>query len=342
MHYLLWFLLSLIYAQTLVMLIFVFNLQPLLEALVTSLAAEPRVAANVCWAFTSLAEAAYEAAEENCEETPQTYCLSAYFEVIVQKLLETTDRADAATANLRSAAYEALMEMIKNSPKDCYVTVQKTIMVVLERLQQVLQMESRIQSQTERAQYNDLQSLLCATLQSVLRKVEATDAPLISDPIMRALLQMFQSSVNNKTGGVQEDALMAVGTLVESLGEGFNKYMDAFKPFLLVGLKNTAEYQVCHAAVGLVGDLCRALSSSITPYCDEIMTVLLENLSNNDVHRLVKPPILSVFGDIALAVGGLFKKYLEIVLPTLMQASQAQVDRVRNLKKLPSFFYSNV
>lgn len=180
---------------------------------------------------------------------------------------------------------------------------------------------------TERAQYNDLQSLLCATLQSVLRKVEPQDAPLISDNIMRALLQMFQSSVNNKTGGVQEDALMAVGTLVEALGEGFNKYMEAFKPFLLVGLKNTAEYQVCHAAVGLVGDLCRSLSSAIIPYCDEIMTVLLENLGNNDVHRLVKPPILSVFGDIALAVGPIFQKYLDVVLTTLMQASQAQVDR---------------
>ena len=61
---------------------------------------------------------------------------------------------------------------------------------------------------------------------------------------MAALLQMFQSSVNNKTGGVQEDALMAVGTLVEVLGDGFAKYMEAFKPFLLIGLKNIAEYQV--------------------------------------------------------------------------------------------------
>lgn len=305
-------------------------LYPLLEALVHGLSAEPRVAANVCWAFTSLAEAAYEDAEvpEWSENgTPQTFCLSKFFEPIVEKLLETTDRQDAATANLRPAAYEALMEMIKNSPKDCYTTVQKTIMVVMERLQQVLQMESRIQSQTERAQYNDLQSLLCATLQSVLRKVEPADAPLISDHIMRALLQMLQSSASNKTGGVQEDALMAVSTLVEVLGESFSKYMDAFKPFLLLGLKNTAEYQVCHAAVGLVGDICRALSSGIIPFCDEIMTILLENLSNNDVHRLVKPQILSVFGDIALAVGNNFKKYLEVVLQTLMQASQAQVDR---------------
>lgn len=38
------------------------NLQPLLQALVLGLTSEPRVAANVCWAFSSLAEAAYETA----------------------------------------------------------------------------------------------------------------------------------------------------------------------------------------------------------------------------------------------------------------------------------------
>ena len=37
---------------------------------------------------------------------------------------------------------------------------------------------------------------------------------MIADPIMTALLQMFTSSTG-QGGGVQEDALMAVGTLVE-------------------------------------------------------------------------------------------------------------------------------
>ncbi|XP_044266485.1 importin subunit beta-1 isoform X1 [Tribolium madens] len=302
-------------------------LKPLLESLINGLKAEPRVAANVCWAFSGLAEAAYDAAETNEDTgTPDTYMLSQYFEYIIQRLLETTDRPDGAQANLRPAAYEALMEMVKNSPKDCYVTVQKTTMVILERLQQVLQMETHITSHNDRSQFNDLQSLLCGTLQSVLRKVTPEDAPQISDAIMTAMLTMFNSN-SCKSGGVQEDALMAVSTLVEVLGEGFLKYMDAFKPFLYIGLKNHQEYQVCGTAVGLTGDIFRALKLKALPYCDEIMTLLLENLGDQSVHRSVKPQILSVFGDIVLSIGPEFKKYLEVVLTTLAQASQAQVDR---------------
>ena len=303
-------------------------MQPLLEALVNGLSAEPRVAANVCWAFSSLTEAAYDAAERmGDDETPPTYCLSPFFSPIVEKLLWVTDREDAGTSNLRASAYEALMETVKNSPKDCYETVQKTTIIILQRLQQVLQMESHIQNQSDRAQFNDLQSLLCATLQSVLRKVEPEHAPQISDTIMTALLQMFQSSTQSRAGGVQEDALMAVACLVEVLNDGFIKYMEAFKPYLLLGLKNIAEYQVCHAAVGLVGDICRALGPKVIMVSDEIMEVLMTNLSNDSVHRTVKPQILSVFGDMALAMGPAYGKYLDHVMETLCQASQAQVDR---------------
>lgn len=50
-------------------------------------------------------------------------------------------RPDGHQNNLRSSAYEALMEIVKNSAKDCYPAVQKTTLVIMERLQQVLQME---------------------------------------------------------------------------------------------------------------------------------------------------------------------------------------------------------
>lgn len=299
------------------------NLDLLIKTLMNGLNSEPRVTANVCWAFNSLADAAYKAAEA-IEEEPTTYCLTPYFNFIVGKLLETTERPDGNQANLRSAAYEAIMELIKNSPKDCYISVQEVTKIILTRLEQIPLLENSIQSSNDREQYNDLQSLLCATLQSVLRKMSTDDAPKISDYVMNGLIKMFSAS--DKSGSVQEDALMAVGTLVEVIGEDFMKYMDVFRPYLIMGLKNHAEYQVCTISIGLVGDLCRALSNRIQPYCDEIMTILIENLSNQDVHRSVKPQILSVFGDVALSIGPQFRCYLDIVLNTLMIASQVHLD----------------
>ncbi|XP_078489459.1 importin subunit beta-1-like [Ciona intestinalis] len=298
-------------------------LMPLLSAMVESLNSEPRVAANICWAFSSLAESAYEAAEIT-DEDPETYSMSGVYDKILAKLLQTTDRSDGHQNNLRNAAYEAIMEMIKNSPKDCYEVVLQTTTVIMQRIALPTYGGTHIQSTSDRSHYNDLQSLLCATLQSVLRKVKEEHIENISDNVMSSLIQMLKSS---GSGGVQEDALMAVGTLVEVVGNKFLNYMDAFKEYLMAGLQNKAEYQVCIAAVGVVGDICRAVNRPILPYCDEIMGILLTNLSDAGVHRSVKPHILSVFGDIALAIGGDFRNYLPIVLQTLQQAASAQVDK---------------
>lgn len=67
--------------------------------------------------------------------------MSNVFEKIIEKLLNTTDRTDGHMNNLRGSAYEAIMEMIKNSPADCYETVLKTTNVVMERINQLIQME---------------------------------------------------------------------------------------------------------------------------------------------------------------------------------------------------------
>jgi importin subunit beta-1 len=124
------------------------------------------------------------------------------------------------------------------------------------------------------------------------------DAPLISDPIMQSLLQMLKTS-SGKASAVQEDALVAIGTLVEGLliffftsfihffvlvvlGLHFIKYIDHVLPFLYEALNNHAEYQICSAAVGVVGDLSRSLHEKLAPHCDQIMLHLLNCLNVSD------------------------------------------------------------
>ena len=67
------------------------------------------------------------------------------------------------------------------------------------------------------------------------------------------------------------------------------------------------EWQVCQVTVGALGDVARAIERDILPYCDRLMLILLHNLQSNDVHRNIKPQILSCFGDLALAVGDSFE-----------------------------------
>ena len=102
--------------------------------------------------------------------------------------------------------------------------------------------------------------------------------------------------------------------------------MPHFRPFLSLGLSNYEEHQVCAVAIGVVGDICRALEAKVLPYCDEIVHLLLHNLQNPNLNRNVKPPILSCFGDIALAVGSNFEKYMQITMSMLVQASSASID----------------
>lgn len=169
-------------------------LKAVLDVLIEALKAEPRVAVNACWAINSLSEAANDLAPNtDGSDTPRTNCLSEYFQVIVENLLAATDRQDAQMNNLRTSAYEALMELIKNSAQDCYQIVGNTTLILLERLKRVLSVETDNATQVDQ-NLLDIQSLLCGALQSVLRKMTPEDAPKISDAIMAATLQMLTFS----------------------------------------------------------------------------------------------------------------------------------------------------
>ena len=100
--------------------------------------------------------------------------------------------------------------------------------------------------------------------------------------------------------------------------------MSALHPFLIQGLRNFQAYQVCIVAVGTVGDISRNIEAQIQPYCDEIMEALVDSLKDSSIHRSVKPPVLSCFGDIAMAIGAAYQPYLQLSMMLLMQASSAR------------------
>jgi len=144
----------------------------------------------------------------------------------------------------------------------------------------------------------------------------------LADRIMTLVIQLIQSA--GRTSTVLEDAFLVVGAMASALDANFSVYITAFLPYLYPALKQHEDTQLCMVAVGLIGDICRALGEQSGQYSASFMTVLLENLQSEVLNRGVKVSILSCFGDIALAIGPAFEPYLETTMGVLRQAGAVE------------------
>lgn len=287
-------------------------LQPLVERLGSALRDSSRVAAQACFAIHNLAQAF-----EHAPTAHESNALSPFFNSLLTQLLAATERRDWQDHNLRGQAYEAVNMLIQNHARDARPAVVQVMQVVLQRLHSTFSVA--IVSQSDKDEQDQLQSLLCSVIQVITRAIDKEIEPF-SDHIVAVLLRVL----HNEHAVASEEAFMAMGAVASTVEQGFDKYMNDFFPFLIKGLRNYAEWQVCSAAVGTAGDICRALETKILPYCDEIVRCLLEDLQNPTLNRQVKPSVLSCFGDIALAVGGSFVKYLQPTFQMLEQAARTK------------------
>ena len=156
---------------------------------------------------------------------------------------------------------------------------------------------------------------------------------------MTLVLRLIQSA--GKTSTILEDAFLVVGSLSAAIEDKFAPYIPAFLPFLYPALKAYDDTQLCTVAVGIIGDITRALGDQTEQYAQAFVTVLLENLSSDVLNRNVKISILACFGDIALAIGPKFEPYLETAMTVLRQAAALQANPVRvNLRWSRSYRFA--
>jgi len=275
----------------------------------------PRVSSQACFGIHNLA-AAFQ--NDNAAATSGTNALSPYMAHLLQTLLQVVDREDACESNLRIAAFEAISVLIQNAAPDVKSVLLQLLPAIIDRLAQSFSMPSLTNEDKE--QKEGVQGLLCGLIQVIAIKVTKEELLPYCDSIMTNFLQVLQT----KNATCHEEALSACSAIANLLEGDFGKYMPALQPFLMTGLRNFEAYQVCTVAVGLVGDISRAIEGAMKPFCDELMSALIEALQNSSLHRSVKPPVLSCFGDIALAVGAGFEPYLQVSLMMLLQAAQTR------------------
>lgn len=292
-------------------------LPELVKALLAAIHEQPRIAMNCAWAVMNLCEQMLEVDDD-------TSPLSPYYPQIVENLLAAADK-DTNESNARTSSYEALAAAAAQAPKDCLSSVSQVLMVVMERQEKLNGVVGQLVGLDDRNNWAELQSNLAAVVTAVVRRLGREITP-VADRLMTNLLTLIHNGASGaKMSTVLEDAFLAVAAVISALEADFAKYLDAFQPFMLAALHNHEDFQLCSIAVGMIGDICRALGKASATYCASWIQVLFDNLSSNEINRSVKPPILSCFGDIALAIGASFEVYLQAAMSVLAQASSMPI-----------------
>jgi importin subunit beta-1 len=273
----------------------------------------PKVASQAASALFNVAQAF-----RGKEEEP-TNMLSKYLQVLLTSLLQCADRPDGDESNLRVASMEAISELISVSADDMKLLLAQALPEFITRFEATFQMDNLTPEDKNRR--DQVQGLLCAVLQSLYRKLDRATVGPHTDRAMMVLLKALQNNSN-----CQEECFSAISAVADAVEAEFGKYMEALAPMLVGGLRNFSAYQVCIVAVGTVGDICRNIEGQMQPFCDQVMTALAECLKDETIHRSVKPPVLSCFGDIAMAIGAGYQPYLNFSMMMLMQAGQMQVN----------------
>jgi importin subunit beta-1 len=292
--------------------------QTLLKELTTKCSdGSPKVASQAATAIFNLASAF---SDQSQDDDQPTNALSQYMQVLLEKLLQMVDRPDANDdANLRLAGMEAISELISVSAQDNLQILAALLPNFISRFDQTQSMS--VLNEEEKHDKEQVQGLLCAVIQNLYRKLDKATVLPYTDQVMTLLLQVL--SVKNSS--CHEECFTAISAISDAIESDFAKYMAAVEPCLVAGLRNFQAYQVCIVAVGTVGDISRNIEEKIQPHCDNIMNALVDDLKDSNIHRSVKPPVLSCFGDIAMAIGGAYKPYLEFSVLMLMQASATTV-----------------
>ncbi|KAJ1511563.1 karyopherin beta [Coelomomyces lativittatus] len=289
----------------------------IMTALVRGLTEPSRVTISSSWSLMLFAESTMSS-----NPHIDTNAVSPFFETVVTALMQLSAREDL-TKTARTSAYEALAAWISASANDTVPKLNLVAQEIVRRLEFTL---STITTFSDPVQ--ELLSNFISVLSSLIRRLGKDVAPA-SDTFMQLLFRVLEVTSkpvdeNQEYPSIQEDVLLCIGSVANSLELQFQRYSDSLIPFLVQALSHHEYHALCTVAVGVVADVARALEGHFLPYTQGFMEVLGKHLANPQLQLSVKLAILTCFGDIALAIGGeAFEPYLPVVMHILIQVCTA-------------------
>ena len=313
----------------------------LIPILLTKLSQDkPRVAANVAWIF--------DVVGQQQSEVRELQLTRDHFTQIVSALLTACTRPDAGAKNLRMTGYAAVASLARNLGTDSVDALVALLDEMCARLESSMsmfgplfqlppgsplpdEMRSAISTLSQSEKDCELQGHICGCIQIVTNRLRDSKFDFTSraERMMTLYFHVFTlyQRMQSSPVAVHEEALLASSSLALCLGQKFSHFMNSYFPILLAALSNHDQFAVCSMAIGVVGDLSRALDSQMTQFCDRLIKEAFGPLLEmKNVDRKLKPLVMTALGDLALATRGGFEPYVPGTTKLLIQAAYTRLE----------------
>ncbi|GBG25439.1 Importin subunit beta-1 [Hondaea fermentalgiana] len=304
------------------------NVRLMVGTIFDALNDKPRVAHMAAAAVYAFAGAFQDQANQ------QTNALSGdMMQKFGRALWDAARRQDSHQWQLMEDAYEALMRLIEVSAKDMRDFVGRVLLhTSLVRLGEIRDGKVHDQTGFQEVELCGVVSMCIVKLEDYLLQLPVAGAAqgeasphAVPDEIMKTMIAVL----NRPGSNAHADALGAIGEVTRIVGPSFTRYLEAVVPLVFRGLQTRENSQVCIAAVRLCADVCTALKDQpqLVQLTPQLMQYVYDNLGSDDLQSEVKPPHLTILGDIADAVGPKnFQPYFPTAMHTAISACNVSLD----------------
>jgi importin subunit beta-1 len=284
---------------------------PLLDAIFAALADEARVAANAAWIVHNMAPhmVDYELKDGSTPLTP-------YFQRLCEALIVRADRDDWEEHKLRTVCYEAVNMLVEGAVTEHEHPFLNSLLMEVGRRLTLAVNAAPAASPDERRNIESQLVLLAALTQALSGELDAEIAP-----VAPGLVELLMRAMDAHNAIAAENALYAIGSIADAVGESFKPMLPALMPKLQAAVTKVANTSVCEAGVWACGEIVRNAGSAVLPYIEGVINSLLELLKSAESPRRAKTTALAVFGDVATAMGPAVHTYIRGMMLIIHRAA---------------------
>jgi importin subunit beta-1 len=270
----------------------------------------PMIAACCAEAIDNLAS---HVTEDMRETSPIVPYLGDLFEALV---VAESQPAVETEPSLRLAIFSAIRSLVQATPDPAIELIHTALNTFLPRLR------------NSAGSNPELECELVGITAACIRRL----GPMIGDAVPE-LMRLYLDLLTHYNGhsSMFQDVFMALGSVVNAIGESFLEYMDEFGAFLNIGLQQYQDIDLFTQAVDLVSALCFALGDKFSPWCPSVIKIFKEHLEKPDMPLQLGPVIMNGYSDLIYVLGPQFADYLGVVLQLLERFLPQALQKTDNL-----------